>query len=81
MIGLAPRLRVVMLHGGLARDGWRRFHALHPGVARSLTVVETFHTSRTAFRHADPAVRQARKDDLRRAFGDVAGILRKEDAA
>lgn len=70
-----------MLHGGLARDGWRRFRSKYPSTARPLTVVETFHTSRTAFRHPDPAVRQARMDDLRRAFAEVAALLRAEDAA
>lgn len=81
LIGLAPRLRIVMLHGGLARDGWRRFRSKCPSTARPLTVVETFHTSRTAFRHPDPAVRQARMNDLRRAFAEVAALLRAEDAA
>jgi hypothetical protein len=65
----------VMLHGGLARDGWRRFRCSYPSVARPLRVVETFHTSRTAFRHSDPAVRQARLDDLRRAFIETAQFL------
>jgi hypothetical protein len=80
LIGLAPRLRIVMLHGRLARDGWRRFGSTYPGAARPLTVIETFHTSRTAFRHPDPAVRQARMDDLRRAFAEVATLLRSEGA-
>jgi hypothetical protein len=81
LVVLAPRLRVVMLHGRLARGGWRRFRTKYPTAARPFTVVETFHTSRTAFRHPDPAVRQARLDDLRRAFAEVADLLRAADAA
>jgi hypothetical protein len=54
-----------MLHGRLARDGWRRFRLTYPDATRPLTVVETF----------------ARMEDLKRAFAEVAAFLRAEDAA
>lgn len=79
LLDLLPNLRVVLLLGGSAHDGWsrlvRRFPALEAD--RGLVVVKTYHTSRQAFRHRDPAVREQRKEHLRRSFLDVARYLTK----
>jgi hypothetical protein len=77
LIGLLPRLCVVMLHGGSARDGWSRLARGHPNVlaARGLHVIPTYHTSRQAFWHANPAVREARRAHLRSAFAEAARVL------
>lgn len=78
VVALAPELRVVMLHGRVARDGWRRFRERHGVIARRLVTVETFHTSRQAF-IGGAAVREERMDQLRRSFAEVAEILRSAD--
>lgn len=40
--GLLPVLRVVMLHGGSARDGWARLARRHPAEAARFEVVPTY---------------------------------------
>jgi len=76
LLDLLPRLRVVMLHGGSARDGWTRFARHHPGAARRVEVVPTYHTSRQAF-IGPPEVRAARMAALREAFARTARILQQ----
>jgi hypothetical protein len=49
LLSLLPRLRVVMLHGGSAQNGWRRLARQHPDLVVRLEVVPTFHTSNRAF--------------------------------
>lgn len=77
VIDLLPNLKVVLLLGGSAHDSWdrliRRYRATI--ASRGLTVIRTYHTSRQAFRHQDPAVREQRKEDLRQAFHDAAHQL------
>ena len=75
LIELLPRLRVVMLHGGSAKDGWQRFSRRLPLIVRGLHVVPTYHTSRQAFWHRDPEVRDARRRHLHQAFQQSAGFL------
>lgn len=79
IIDLLPKLRVVMLHGVSARAGWRRLIRAFPKLvaSRNLHVIETYHTSRQAFWHRDPAVRQARRQHLKRAFSDASRYLRR----
>jgi Uracil DNA glycosylase superfamily len=73
LLGLLPRLRVVMLHGGSARDGWRRLVRRHPGVALRLEVVPTYHTSSQAF-IGPPETRAARMAALRAAFARTGSV-------
>lgn len=80
LIGLAPSLRVVMLHGGTAKDVWDRFTKRHRSIARSLHAVPTFHTGRQAF-IGTHEVRTERLRHLYESFAEVAEILRQEDAA
>ena len=49
LLGLLPRLRVVMLHGGSAKDGWKRLAQQHPDLVSRLEVVPTFSTGDRAF--------------------------------
>src|SRR5260370_396434 len=67
LLGLLARLRVVMLHGGSARDGWRRLARRHPDLVLRLEVVPTYHTSNQAF-IGPPEVRAAPMTALREAF-------------
>lgn len=77
LIKLLPKLRVVMVHGGSARIGWQRFASTYKEVlqARGIHVIETYHTSRQAFWHRDPKVRESRKNHLRNAFAQAAQLL------
>lgn len=77
LVDLLPMLRVVMLHGGDAKDVWKRFTRKHPNLVRDrqLYIIPTYHTSRQAFRHSDPAVRETRRVHLRDSFSEAARIL------
>jgi hypothetical protein len=77
LLDLLPNLRVVMLHGVTARQAWRFLERAYPRVVeqRSLRVLPTFHTSRQAFWHRDPAVRQSRRAHLAAAFAEAARVL------
>lgn len=77
LIDLLPNLRVVMLLGGSAHDGWERLARRYSATvtSRRLSVIKTYHTSRQAFWHKDPAVRESRRANLREAFQDAAKIL------
>lgn len=78
VVDLLPRLRVVMLHGAAARNSWIRFLRRYPDLVdtRGLQVIQTYHTSRQAFWHKDPTVREERKQHLRKAFSNAAAYLR-----
>jgi len=75
LIGLMPQLRVVMLHGGSAHDGWRRLVRRSPSMSAGLIVIETYHTSRQAFWHRDPRICEERADHLVRSFTAAADAL------
>jgi len=77
IIDLLPSLRVVMLHGGSAHNGWKRLMRRYPNLVavRKLHVTATYHTSRQAFWHPDPEVRKARREHLNNAFHEAAGYL------
>ena len=78
VIDLIPGLRVIMLHGGAAHDGWRRLSRRYPNIVtqHGLHVIKTYHTSRQAFWHSDPVVREARRNHLRESFCEAALYLR-----
>ena len=77
ILDLLPNLLVVMLHGSIAQNGWRRLLRKYPdtGAARRILVLETFHTSPRAFIHRDPNVREARRKHLRESFHKAAQHL------
>jgi hypothetical protein len=76
LIGLLPRLRVVMLHGRSAQDGWRRLARRHPDLAGRLEVIPTFHTSSQAL-IGTPEIRAARLAALAQAFTRAARALQE----
>ena len=78
LLGLLDGLQVVMLHGGSARDGWRRLARQHPDLVLRLEVVPTYHTSNQAF-IGPPEVRAARMTALKEAFAHTARILQEPD--
>lgn len=69
-----PRLRVVVLLGGSAQDGWSWLARRYPGLTAGLEVVATYHTSNQAF-IGPPEVRAERMAALRQAFARTARIL------
>jgi hypothetical protein len=77
VIELMPKLKVVMLHGGSAQDGWRRLTRRYPHLVATsgLSVIATYHTSRQAFWHPDAEVRKARKEHLRASFDQASRVL------
>jgi hypothetical protein len=77
IIDLLPKLRVVMLHGGSAHNGWNRLIRQYPKIValRGFHVIKTYHTSRQAFWHPDPLVREARKEHLYQSFQMAAQYL------
>ena len=77
IIDLLSKLRVVMLHGGSATDGWKRLTRRYPNIIaeRGLQVIKTYHTSSQAFIHRDPLVRRARKEQLQESFQEAAQYL------
>lgn len=79
LIDLLPKLQVVMLHGGSAKDGWKRFMRQYPNIVteRGLQVIGTYHPSRQAFWHPDPKVRDDRKAHIQRSFHDAERYLQK----
>ena len=78
LIDLLPELRVVMLLGGSAHKGWKLLIRKYPEIADSeLYVIKTYHTSRQAFWHKDPKVREERKAHLRQSFFDAASYLQQ----
>lgn len=80
LLGLLPRLRVVVLHGGSAQDGWRRLARRHPDLLPRLEIVPTYHTSNQAF-IGPPEVRAARMASLTEAFARTARILQESATA
>jgi uracil-DNA glycosylase len=77
LIGLLPDVRVIMLLGGAAQDGWRRVLRRHPGVvADHAKVIRTYSPGPQAFRHPDPAVRDERRRHLRSAFYQAAAGIK-----
>jgi hypothetical protein len=77
LIALLPKLRVVMLHGGSAKNSWTRLTHRHPRLEeeRALTVIATYHTSRHAFWHPDPSERIRHAARLAEAFKEASELL------
>ena len=78
LINLFPRLRVVLLQGGDARDTWLRLRTRHPALVQGLKieVVMTYHPGRQALWSRDPAIREARAQHRRLAYRHVSDALR-----
>jgi hypothetical protein len=76
LLGILPRLRVVMLHGRSAQDGWRRLAHRHPDLAAGFEVIPTYHTSNQAF-IGTSEVRTQRLADLASAFARAAQFLQE----
>lgn len=74
LLGLLPRLRVVLLCGADAQDSWKRLRQRYNRVAANYTPIPTYHTSQQAFWVAEPE-QSARKLRQLYAFADAAAHL------
>jgi len=76
LIALMPKLKVVLLQGGSARDSWRWVTRRAPKLVgeRGLTVIDTYHPGRQALWHKDPAVRAERLAHQVAAFQQAAAV-------
>jgi len=74
LLGLLPRLRVVMLNGSDAQSLWRKFASAHATIAASYHVLPTYDTARQAF-IGTKDVRAARMEDLRVKFATAGELL------
>lgn len=79
LIGLLPKLQVVLLQGGDATRAWALLERTQPSLVtdRKLEVITTIHPSRQALRHIDPQVRKAREGRRHEAYARVAQVLGK----
>ena len=67
LMGLMPRLRVVLVHGTAADKGWKLFRREHLDLLeeRGIVWLSTYHTSRQALQTRDPAERELREAHIR----------------
>lgn len=78
LIGLMPRLRVVILHGTAAAKGWKLFLREHHDLVerRGVVWLATYHTSRQALQTPDRVERELREASIRNAFVLAASVMR-----
>lgn len=74
LIRLLPDLRVMMLMGRDAQNGWRRVRRRYADLLPEASVKITciYSPGPQALRHPDPAERARRQDDLKSAFHQAA---------
>lgn len=77
IVDLLADLRVVMLHGGAAKNSWERFRKQYPRLEaeRGIQVLPTYHTSRQAFWHPSAEERDRRMRHLDDTFALAAKLL------
>lgn len=74
LVGLLPRVRVVLLQGGEAQRVWRLVLREEPKLAR-LETVATYHPSRSALRTPDAVERARRVQHREQSWAAVASLL------
>jgi len=77
LMALLPALRVIMLLGGTAQDGWKRLLKRQPELASrpGLLAIASYSPGPSALRHPDPRERERRRQDLRDAFRRAAAAI------
>jgi len=80
LVDLLPDLKVVVLHGGDARSIWQRYKRKHrqhvEELEKRVKIIQTYHTSRQAFWHADPDERVRRRQHLQTSLSEAAQEIR-----
>jgi hypothetical protein len=74
LIRLLPDLRVLMLMGGDAQNGWQRVGRRYPDLLpeADVKIICTYSPGLQALRHRDPAERARRQEDRKTAFYQAA---------
>lgn len=82
LIALLPHLRVVILEGIDAKAAWDLFVARHGTWVRSreIEAVSTYHPSRQALQHPDPAERDRREEHIRSTLRRAARVIDEHDS-
>jgi hypothetical protein len=77
LIGLLPRLRVVILHGTAADKGWKLFLRQDLGLVeqRGIVWLSTYHTSRQALQTPDRTERDLREASIRNILALAASVM------
>jgi len=78
LIGLLPKLRVVLLQGRHAQASWTRLARRSPDLVDNVIVLPTYHPSPQALRARTAAERQARRDQRLLTYIVVADILHRQ---
>jgi len=78
LIGLLRGLRVLMLMGGDAQNGWRRVRRRYPDLLpeADVKIICTYSPGQQALRHPDPAERARRQEDRKTAFHQAAAYIK-----
>ena len=78
LIGLMPRLRVVLVHGIAADKGWKLFLRKNLDLIerRGIAWLSTYHTSRQALQTPDRVERKLREASIRNALVLAASVMR-----
>jgi hypothetical protein len=78
LIGLMPRLRVVLVHGTAAGKGWKLFLRENRNLIerRGIVWLSTYHTSRQALQTPDRVERELREASIRNALTLAASVMR-----
>lgn len=78
LIRLLRDLRVLMLMGGDAQNGWRRVRSRYPDLlpGDDVKIIRTYSPGAQALRHPDPAERARRQEDLKTAFFQAAACCK-----
>lgn len=77
LMGLMPRLRVVLVHGAAAEKGWKLFLREHLDLIeqRDIVWLSTYYTSRQALQTPDRIERELREAHIRNACALAASVL------
>jgi Uracil DNA glycosylase superfamily len=74
LLALLGRVRIVMLNGGEAKTGWKKFRTKYPQLAERYAVLPTYHTSKQAF-IGTAEIRAERLADLRAKHDEALQLL------
>lgn len=77
LMGLMPRLRVVLVHGTAAGKGWKLFRHEHLDLLeeRGIVWLSTYHTSRQALQTRDPVECELREAHIRNICALAASVM------
>lgn len=75
IVGLMPKLRVVLLHGRSAWKAWAQLELRYPELVEGVKVIRTYHTSPRVVEGKSPAERARRERKLSNDFARAQIVL------